>query len=62
MALYSRGPLPSVRPRGSDPEYDDLRRTWEDLLAGLPKIDGWTITEGLPEIEEMLYRWCSKMC
>lgn len=35
----------------SDPEYDDLSRIWDDLLKGLPPIDGWTITDGLPEIE-----------
>ncbi len=35
---------------GSHPEYDDLARSWDDLLEGLPLIDGWTIREGLPDI------------
>jgi hypothetical protein len=39
--------------RGSAPEYDDLRRAWAALLAGLPKIDGWTITDPLPDIDEL---------
>lgn len=38
---------------GSDDEYDDLRRTWRDLLVGLPPIDGWTITGELPDIQEL---------
>lgn len=43
--------IPSGPARGSHPEYDDLRRTWHDLLVGLPPIDGWTITEELPDID-----------
>jgi hypothetical protein len=43
--------IPSGPAIGSHPEYDDLRRTWDDLLVGLPKIDGCTITESLPEID-----------
>jgi hypothetical protein len=35
----------------SPPEYDDLRRSWDDLLKGLRPIDGWTITDSLPDIE-----------
>jgi hypothetical protein len=35
----------------SPPEYDDLRRSWDDLCKGLPPIDGWTITDSLPDIE-----------
>ncbi|MHA7961253.1 restriction endonuclease [Streptomyces sp. L500] len=34
-------------------EYDDLVRAWADLLAGLPTIDGWTITDPLPDIDEL---------
>lgn len=26
---------------GSDPAYDELVRTYDDILQGLPKIDGW---------------------
>lgn len=45
--------IPTAPARGSAPEYDDLRRTWADLLAGLPKIDGWTITDPLPDIDDL---------
>jgi hypothetical protein len=45
--------IPTGPARGSHPEYDDLRRAWSDLLAGLPKIDGWTITNELPDIDEI---------
>lgn len=45
--------MPSGPSRGSHPEYDDLRCEWSDLLVGLPKIDGWTITEDLPDIDEI---------
>ncbi|MGW7533311.1 restriction endonuclease [Amycolatopsis sp. NPDC054798] len=45
--------VPTSPARGSDPEYDDLRRAWSDLLAGLPQIDGWTITDELPDIDEL---------
>ncbi|MEU6071064.1 hypothetical protein ABZ864_43135 [Streptomyces sp. NPDC047082] len=38
---------------GSHPEYDDLRWVWADLLPGLPPLDGWTITDELPDIDEM---------
>jgi hypothetical protein len=41
-----RGPM-----RGSHPEYDNLRRAWKDLLPGLPPIDGWTITDELPDMD-----------
>ncbi|WP_408929763.1 hypothetical protein ACKFR8_08395 [Corynebacterium axilliensis] len=34
----------------TDPEYEDLRRAWEDLLPGLPPIEGWTIVDELPDI------------
>jgi len=26
---------------GSDPAYEELVRTYEDILAALPRIDGW---------------------
>lgn len=45
--------IPTGPARGSHPEYDDLRRAWSDLLVGLPKIDGWTITNDLPDIDEI---------
>jgi hypothetical protein len=44
--------LPTDPSRGSDPEYDDLCRAWKDLLPGLPPIDGWTITDELPDADE----------
>jgi hypothetical protein len=37
----------------ADPEYDDLRREWVDLLPGLPRIHGWTITAELPDLEAL---------
>ncbi|MFG3091645.1 restriction endonuclease [Streptomyces antibioticus] len=45
--------IPTGPQRGSDVQYDSLRAAWADLLPGLPKIDGWTITEPLPDIDEM---------
>ncbi|MFF8649836.1 restriction endonuclease [Streptomyces griseoluteus] len=45
--------IPASPMRGSHPEYDDLRRSWADLLPGLPPIDGWTITDELPDIDAM---------
>lgn len=47
------GFMPTGPARGSNPEYDDLRRAWADLLPGLPLIDGWTITDPLPDIDEI---------
>lgn len=38
---------------GTNPEYEDLRRAWSDCLTGLPKVEGWTITEELPDIDDM---------
>ncbi|MFC9838858.1 restriction endonuclease [Rhodococcus sp. NPDC127530] len=43
--------IPSGPSRGSSPEYDDLRRSWKDLLVGLPPIDGWTVSEELPDAD-----------
>ena len=45
--------IPTSPAFGSPVEYDDLRRTWTDLLPGLPPINGWTITEGLPAIDDI---------
>jgi hypothetical protein len=45
--------IPSGPARGSNPEYDDLRRAWMDLLQGLPAINGWTITDPLPDIDRL---------
>ena len=45
--------IPTAPQRGSDPEYDDLQRAWQDLLPGLPQIDGWTITDPLPDIDAL---------
>jgi hypothetical protein len=43
--------LPSGPQRGSTSEYDDLTRTWNDLLKGLPPIEGWTITDPIPDMD-----------
>ena len=39
--------IPSGPARGSSREYEDLRRTWDALLPGLPPIDGWSIDKWL---------------
>lgn len=41
--------IPSGPARGTDPLFYDLQRAWNDLLPGLPPIDGWTISESLPD-------------
>jgi len=38
---------------GSIPEYTTLARNWDDLLPGLLPIEGWRITEGLPDIDAL---------
>ncbi|MFI8778077.1 restriction endonuclease [Brachybacterium paraconglomeratum] len=43
--------LPTGPARGSSREYEDLRRAWSELLAGLPPIDSWNITEQLPDAD-----------
>ena len=43
--------IPSGPQRGTSREYEDLRRAWTTLLAGLPPIDGFTVTEELPDID-----------
>ncbi|MDH6466233.1 hypothetical protein M2302_006439 [Micromonospora sp. A200] len=45
--------LPAGPSAGSTNEYDDLTRAWNDLLPGLPKINGWTITESLPSMDSI---------
>jgi hypothetical protein len=45
--------LPSGPAAGSTNEYDDLVRAWNDLLKGLPPIDGWTIMEPIPGMDEI---------
>lgn len=44
--------IPSSPQRGTNREYEDLRRAWASLLVGLPPIDGLTVTEELPDIDE----------
>lgn len=36
---------------GNTPEYAALERDWNNLLKGLPPINGWTISQGLPAME-----------
>lgn len=45
--------IPTGPQRGSPDEYDDLRRRWNDLLQGLPLIDGWTIRSELPDMDAL---------
>lgn len=47
--------LPGGYSRGvqSLPEYEALRRAWDDLLRGLPPINGWTITTKLPDLDAL---------
>ncbi|MGA5291662.1 MULTISPECIES: hypothetical protein [Streptomyces] len=45
--------IPDGPQRGSHPAYEDLAMAWADLLPGLPPIDGWTITDPLPDIAAM---------
>lgn len=45
--------LPDGPHVGTTPEYVMLARTWHDLLPGLLPIDGWTITESLPDMDEL---------
>jgi hypothetical protein len=43
--------IPTGPSAGSNREYDDLCRHWDVLLGALPKVDGWTVTEPLPDID-----------
>jgi hypothetical protein len=45
--------IPTGPQLGSDVQYDGLKAAWADLLPGLPPIDGWTITDPLPDIGDM---------
>jgi hypothetical protein len=45
--------IPTEPSFGTVPEYLTLARNWDDLLPGLPRIDGWTITGGLPDLAEL---------
>ncbi|WP_406187378.1 hypothetical protein [Streptomyces sp. NBC_01006] len=45
--------IPSGPQLGTHPDYEDLARAWADLLPGLPPIDGWTVTDPLPDIAAM---------
>lgn len=45
--------MPDSPQFGSAPEYQTLSRAWDDLLPGLPPIDGWRITEGLPDVDSL---------
>ncbi|MCQ2002222.1 restriction endonuclease [Arthrobacter zhaoxinii] len=45
--------LPEGPSRGSTPEYQNLVRAWEALLPGLAPIDGWRISESLPEMDAL---------
>lgn len=53
QAVWDRaGPmLPEGPSIGTTPEYDDLVRAWDDLCQGLPPIDGWRITDPLPDMD-----------
>lgn len=41
--------LPNGPALGSNAEYEDLARAWNDLCPGLPLIDGWRIDRELPD-------------
>ena len=43
--------LPSSPSRGSSQEYDDLRRSWSSLCRGLLPIDGFTVSDELPDAD-----------
>lgn len=45
--------IPNGPHLGSIPEYTTLARNWDDLLPGLLPIEGWKITEGLPDIDAL---------
>ena len=55
QAIWDRAePLVPTGPSGdSTNEYDDLVRAWNDLLKGLPPIEGWTITNSIPGMAEI---------
>ncbi|MFI0144657.1 restriction endonuclease [Streptomyces globisporus] len=45
--------IPTGPQLGSSVQYDGLKAAWADLLPGLPPIDGWTITDLLPDIGDI---------
>jgi hypothetical protein len=52
-AVQARASIPAPGPApGSEPEYEDLSRAWNDLIDGLPLIDGWTINDPPANIDE----------
>lgn len=49
---YPKGPS-----FGSSIEYDNLSRSWTDLLGGLPPIDGYRVVAHLPDIDDIGRHW-----
>ncbi len=49
---YPQGPS-----HGSSIEYDNLSRSWTDLLGGLPPIDGYRVVVPLPDIDDIGRHW-----
>lgn len=49
---YPKGPS-----FGSSSEYDNLARSWADLLVGLPPIEGESVVESLPDIDAIGRHW-----
>lgn len=45
--------LPTGPQLGTTPEYRSLSRQWTDLLEGLQPIHGWTITDPLPDMNDI---------
>ncbi|MHA2790108.1 restriction endonuclease [Corynebacterium sp. S7] len=45
--------IPQGPSAGTTPEYENLRRTWSDLIKGLPLIEGSTIVDELPDIDDL---------
>jgi hypothetical protein len=45
--------LPTGPQGGSTEEYDNLVRAWDDLLQGLMPINGWTIVDSIPGMDEI---------
>ncbi|MCG8474597.1 MAG: hypothetical protein MI784_03855, partial [Cytophagales bacterium] len=47
--------LPSGVSFGSDPEYEDRCRSYAQLLAALPEIDGWRPSAQPPDLNELAH-------
>jgi hypothetical protein len=45
--------LPNSAVLGNPQGFDDLARAWTDLIAGLPPIEDWTITDTLPTPDDI---------